>query len=336
MPHLSVVVPAYNRQDTIENCLAAVRKSIWQDYELIVVDGGSRDATRSIARGYADMVITLRGKKERSHVRDSGFKAAKGEIVVNIDSDIAIKPDTLSRIADYFSKHQKIHALNGLLSKEHPNPDFLSQYKNLYMNYVFNILPESVTFLYGSIHALRRQAAQPYSSDIKIADDTALGQKLVSLGKKIAFLKDLEVVHLKKYNLRSFIKNDFRIPFDWAKIFLKYKGWNELGRNKTRFAHSPKEQIISVTLAPIIFASMIAVFFGYPSFLLSVTLFLVWFFLNRGFLAFLGREKGFFFATLAIFVTFADNLIMALGIFCGFSAFFVKAISRANGRWGKR
>jgi glycosyltransferase involved in cell wall biosynthesis len=321
MEYISVIVPAYNSQDTIEQCLVAVRQSTHQNYELIVVDNKSQDATRSIAQKYADKVVELDGNLKRSQVRNKGIGVSRGEIIVNIDSDIIIRPDTLARIVHYFSQHPHIHAVNGLLSKEHPHTGFFSQYKNLYMNYIFNRLPEKVTFLYGSIHALRRKDSQPYDSDIEIADDTALGQQLVGYGKQIGFIKDLEVIHLKKYGLFSFIKNDFQIPFDWAKIFLKYKGWKQLGKNKTGFAHSPKEQLISVVLAPTIFLLSILCLLGYLSFSLILPLILVWFIFNIRFLAFLVKERGLLFGVLAFFVTLIDNIVMAIGILCGFAMF---------------
>lgn len=328
MPYVSVVIPAYNRQRTIEKSLKAVKDSSYQDYELIVVDCGSQDETCSIAKEYADRVIELHGKPSKSNARTSGIRVAKGEIIVNIDSDVIIRPDTLARIASFFSIHQEVDALTGLLSKEHPNSNFFSQYKNLYMHYIFRRLPERVTFLYGSIHAVRRGTAQPYDAGFKVADDTALGQKLFSYGKKIAFLKDLEVVHLKRYNLFSFIKNDFQVPYDWAKIFLKYRGWRQLGRNKTGFAHSSKRQLLSVILAPTIFLTILLASFDHSFIPLVLPLIFIWFFINFGFLAYLTRERNPFFGLLASFVTFLDNIVMASGILCGFAAHLMQNVKR--------
>jgi len=324
---MSVIVPAYNSQDTIEKCLRAIKKSTYRDYEVVVVNCGNQNEISSIANKYADKVIKQQGI-ERSHTRTTGIKAASGEIIVNIDSDVIIKPDTLTKIDDYFSHHPGVDALTGLLSKEHPNPDFFSQYKNLYMHYIFRKLPEKVTFLYGSIYAIRDETAHIYASDIKIADDTALGQKLVSCGKKIAFLRDLEVIHLKKYTLLSFVKNDFQIPFDWAKIFLKYKGWKQLGRNKTGYAHSPKEQLISVVLAPAIFLVLLGTLFGYASIPVLLFSILAWLVLNFHFLAFLMTERGPIFGISAVFITFIDNMVMAMGILCGFATTFMWGLKK--------
>ena len=194
------------------------------------------------------------------------------------------------------------------------------------MHYIFKKLPENVNFLYGSIHAIRKEAVPHYSANIKIADDLALGQQLASSGKRIVFLKSLEVIHLKKYNIHIFIKNDFCVPFDWAKIFLTYNGWKQLGKNNTGFAHSPKEQLLSVFLAPIILLFAVMNLFYRPLGILILLLCLIWVSLNFYFLNFLRKEKGFSFAIISLFVTFFDNIIMATGILSGFCSVFTQKL----------
>jgi glycosyltransferase involved in cell wall biosynthesis len=320
---MSVIVPVYNREAVIEKCLKGIRASVHKDYELIVVDCASTDKTLSIAKSYADILISLQDKAERFQARSRGVADSKGEIIVNIDSDVLIRPDTLALIDEYFSENPYIGALTGCLAKDSHCPCFFSQYKNLYMHYIFKRLPREVTFLYGSIYAFRRTVWQDYDSYVKIADDTALGQQFVSRGIKISFLKELEVVHLKKYNLGSFISNDFLVPFDWAGIFLKSNGWKQLGRNKTGFAHASKGQLVSVVLAPVIFillsAGMLANSYLYTGLLMV----LAWFFLNLRFFKFIAQEKGFIFAASAVFITFLDNLIMLSGIICGLFSYLI-------------
>jgi len=324
MSHISVVVPTYSSQKVVKRCLEAIRSSDYKDYTLTVVDCGSKDSTLAIAKELADRVITLKGRSKRAQARLEGIKAAKCEIIVNIDSDVVIKPDTLTKISNYFDRNPEIDALTGILSREHPNPNFFSQYKNLYMHYIFKKLPEKVTFLYGSIHAIRMSSISlyEYDEDIKIADDTAIGQRFFTHGKQIAFLRDLEVIHLKKYNFFSFVRNDFQIPFDWAKIFLKYKGWSQVGRYKTGFAHSSKKQLLSLILACVIIFSMFINPFESYWVLGPISLILIWVSLNFSFFYFLIKERGFLFGILAFFITFIDNIVMIIGILSGFIAFF--------------
>jgi len=322
MPYVSVIVAAYNSEKTLEECLKSIRGSLYKGYELIVVDNGSRDATLSIAKKYADKVIELHEAPNRTIMRIHGIKASSGHIIVNVDSDIVIKPDTMLRINEYLLSHPEVSAVTGLLSKKSPDSNYFSQYKNLYMHYIFKKLPERVSFLYGSIFGIRREGALAWRPSVKLAEDTAFGQEIVYGGGVIAFLSDLEVTHLKAYNLPSFIINDFKVPFYWAKIFIEHKGWKQLGRNKTGFAHSSKSQLVSVMLAPAIVVSFLAALTGYPSIGPGTILALIWIILNLRFLKFLFVEKGFVFSAVAFPVTLADNMIMASGILCGFMASF--------------
>ncbi len=308
-----MVVPAYNSASTLKECLMAVRASAFRDYELIVVDSASTDETAAIAGKFADRVLKLESRVERSHARSQGANACGGGIIVNIDSDVLVRPETLGMIHDFFAGNPEVDAVTGILSTENPYPDFFSQYKNLYMHFIFKNLPERVTFLYGSVHAIRREARDFYISRAKVADDTALGQELVSARRRIAFMKKLEVVHLKKYGFLSWLKNDYQIPFDWAKIFIQYAGWKQLGKNGTGFAHASKKQLASVVMVPIIVILAAAHLF-YTAWLLGI----IWLALNAPFVIFLARQKGILFGLAGAAATFFDHAVMACGIACGF------------------
>lgn len=328
MPRISTVIPVRNREEELERCLRALRGSRFDDYEIIVVDDGSDDATPDMAERYADRVIRLGRQRGRHLARDAGVAAATGEIVVGIDSDILVKPDTLARVAEFFSTHSQVDYVTGLLSREHPNPGFFSQYKNLYMHFIFRRLPDEVTFLYGSIFGFRREHAEPFEDDFELAEDTALGQKVAATGKRIGFCRDLEVVHLKAYGCASFFQNDFLIPFHWARVFFTYAGWKQLGRNRTGFAHAPKGQLASVVLAPLILLLLPPSLAGWLPAGVPLLMALCWFLLNARFLVFLLAERGGAFAALSVSVTFLDHLVMAAGIAAGLVAVIVSKAKR--------
>jgi glycosyltransferase involved in cell wall biosynthesis len=334
-PHLTVIVPAYNSEGTIDACLSAIRQSTYRDYELIVVDDGSRDRTAQIAQQYADTVVR-QSNRGSAEARNGGIRASRGDIIVNIDSDVVVRPDTLTLIRDFLDDRPDIDAVTGLLAEEHPHPGFFTQYKNLYMHYVFNQLPESVTFLYGSAHALRKECAHLfYDGSIGRADDTELGQKLVSRGKTIALFKRLEVVHLKRYDWLSLAKNDFWIPFDWAWIFVRYQGWKQLGRKGTGYGHARAGQLASVIVAPaIVFVSALSLN-TYSHFAYAVPGAAVWLLLNWPFIKYLARVKGLNFGVASIAVTFLDHIVMAAGIAAGVttagSAMLIKATRNVFG-----
>jgi glycosyltransferase involved in cell wall biosynthesis len=326
-PALSVVVPAYNAAATLSACLEAIRRSSFRDYELIVVDDGSTDASASIARPFLDKVLSHETRRGALIARETGSQAASGAVLVNVDADVMIRPDTLRKINDHFLQNPGTDALVGLLSKECPHEGFFTQYKNLYMHDIFRKLPREITFLYGSIYACRRDLLLPYRAlkHTVHVDDTEMGQYLVSQGKRILFAQDLEVTHLKQYSAASFFRNDFNVPFKWADIFLRYQGWKQLGRRSTGFAHSPKEQLASVVLAPAITILSLTAFACSASGYVAAVFFTSWCFLNARFLSFLTKERGLRFGLASFFITFLDNLTMASGIFCGLVASVVAA-----------
>lgn len=97
MPHLSVVVPAYNEEVRIQPSLARLfeyYESVGYPYDVTVVSDGSRDATVSIARAFADMhptfgVIEYSPNRGKGYAVRTGMLAAKGDIVLFCDADLA-------------------------------------------------------------------------------------------------------------------------------------------------------------------------------------------------------------------------------------------------------
>ena len=95
-PRVSVVVCAYNAERTIDRCLASLAVLNYPDYEVIVVNDGSRDRTLAIAESYAFCRIISQPNKGLSVARNVGAEAGTGEIVAYTDSDCVADPDWLS------------------------------------------------------------------------------------------------------------------------------------------------------------------------------------------------------------------------------------------------
>jgi GT2 family glycosyltransferase/LmbE family N-acetylglucosaminyl deacetylase len=102
-PKVSVVVAAYNAAQTLEDCLNSLQKLRYSDYEVIVVNDGSRDATEAIARRFPFRCISTQNQGI-SAARNTGMQAATGEIVAYLDSDSKADPDWLHYLAVTFLK----------------------------------------------------------------------------------------------------------------------------------------------------------------------------------------------------------------------------------------
>ena len=91
---VSVIVPTRNNAATIERCLRSIRDQTHPEVETIVVDNGSSDGTRDLAQPLADEV--LEAGPERSAQRNAGARAAGGDFLVFVDSDMTLEPEVLA------------------------------------------------------------------------------------------------------------------------------------------------------------------------------------------------------------------------------------------------
>jgi GT2 family glycosyltransferase len=101
-PLASVIVVCFNSQDTLGRCLEHLFAQDHPNYEVIVVDDGSSDATAAVAEAAASegLLKLVRGRRNRGcpAARNLGLREARGDIVAFIDADGFAAPDWLSRL----------------------------------------------------------------------------------------------------------------------------------------------------------------------------------------------------------------------------------------------
>ena len=115
---VSVIIPTFNEERVIGNCLNSLGKQSFKDLEIIVVDDGSKDKTLQVLSELRVMSDELR-IIEQDHVgvgvaRNLGAKSANGEILVFVDADMEFEPDFIEKLVDPIISGQVI----GTFSKE--------------------------------------------------------------------------------------------------------------------------------------------------------------------------------------------------------------------------
>ena len=105
-PLVSVVVPAYNRSDTIGATLDSITSQTGWPFEIIVIDDGSSDDTAAIARRYVPQArVIVQPNQRRSAARNNGARLATGEFLYFFDSDDLMEPDAIARLAACLQAH---------------------------------------------------------------------------------------------------------------------------------------------------------------------------------------------------------------------------------------
>jgi len=110
-PLVSVCIGAYNRKDTIRECVDSVLAQTWEKKEIIVVDDASTDGTREILQSYGD-AIQLIQRDSNSGIcpitRNQAAKAARGGLIAFLDSDDIWYPEKLEKQVAFMDANPEV------------------------------------------------------------------------------------------------------------------------------------------------------------------------------------------------------------------------------------
>ncbi len=228
---ISVIIPTYNEEENIERCLRSLeRQTIPRSrFEVIVVDGQSRDHTVEIAERYADRVIQ-QVSKGVGGARNDGARIARGRVIVNTDADCLPPPNWLESIMRCF-EDERVLAATGLLKPVlgDLDDDERAAYNVLFeISNLFVLIAAKLGFyhLCGANTAFNRDVFNKVGgySDLPYSDDVEIVRRLRPLGR-IAVSKDIWVNYsIRRIRKLGLVKYAFMIfRNDWTVMFFDHK-----------------------------------------------------------------------------------------------------------------
>lgn len=113
---LSFVIPAHNEEHYLGRCLESIAKARAgkkYDIEVIVVDNASTDATAQVAECFKDVRVVREPRKGLAQARQSGFAAATGDLIANVDADTMLPPGWVETVFTDFTDNSNLVALSG-------------------------------------------------------------------------------------------------------------------------------------------------------------------------------------------------------------------------------
>lgn len=104
---VSIIIPVYNVEKYIKQCLESIFNQTYKEYEVIIIDDGSTDSSNKIINSYIgldNIIILNQENKGVSEARNLGLKKATGEYIVFIDPDDYLQEDYLEKMVNKIKK----------------------------------------------------------------------------------------------------------------------------------------------------------------------------------------------------------------------------------------
>ncbi len=185
----SILIPAYNEEQSISSCLNSLISIAGDDKEIIVVDDASTDRTAQIVNEFSGKGITLVKREKnggRAAALNSGLQRATGDVVITTDADTVVPADWLQRLRTHFKRHEVV-AVGGAYqasNKDRPLANATSVLDQI-LNGVFrkSLVPNKLS---GVNSAIRRDVLTGlggFNENSWWSEDSELGWKLSKIGK---------------------------------------------------------------------------------------------------------------------------------------------------------
>ncbi|EKU71882.1 glycosyltransferase family 2 protein [Selenomonas sp. F0473] len=130
MPKLSIIIPVYRMNLTLQQCLASIRRTVRIPYEVIVVDDGAPDGEEALFDAHAtDDMRLLRATEHRgmAHALSVGLQAAEGDVMLFLHADVMLAPHTVEDMLDVLITRPEIGAVSAVAMRMHEHRRFCPQ-----------------------------------------------------------------------------------------------------------------------------------------------------------------------------------------------------------------
>lgn len=169
---VSIVIPALNEEHQIAACLDAIAAQTSPVFEVIVVDNNSTDQTAAVAQRYPFVRVLREANKGRVFARNTGFDAARGEIIGRIDADIRLPKNWVEHVQHFYAQDaNKKRAWSGGGYFENIRFPRLVSWAYGLLAFRFNRLLIGYYTLWGSNMAFLREQWQAVRQNVHLRND---------------------------------------------------------------------------------------------------------------------------------------------------------------------
>jgi glycosyltransferase involved in cell wall biosynthesis len=196
-PEVSFIVPAYNEERRIKNCLSALRSQTGTSFEIILVDNNCTDRTVDQASALCDQIVICR-EQGIGAARNAGAEQALGRFLAFIDADAEVSPGWLDGAVRHLKEVQS-DSLSGWNYFAEKNP-FLFLYFNSYsvvfmMIFMISLLLRRPVVVGNNLLIKRSLFLKVGGFPCCIAEDIKLGRTLNQIGASTSFCPRMRIAY---------------------------------------------------------------------------------------------------------------------------------------------
>ena len=226
-PTVSLVIPAYNEEEYIRDCLKSAINQKEKFLEIIVVENNCTDNTAEIVKEFKEVTLVYESEKGVTRARQRGAKESKGDIIAFIDADNRIPEDWCKKVKEEFSSDEELACVSG--------PYFFydaSKLEKIPVHFYWNFLAiPSYRFTgymaLGGNFAIRKDVYMKiggFDTSIEFyGDDTDISRRASKYGKS-KFTKNLTVYSsARRFNGQGLIKTGYMYVANFISVSLMKK-----------------------------------------------------------------------------------------------------------------
>jgi cellulose synthase/poly-beta-1,6-N-acetylglucosamine synthase-like glycosyltransferase len=232
-PFVSILIPAWNERGTIEKCIRSLQRSVYKNWEVIILAGGpdgTFESAKQFTAGDARFRIIERGPEPKNAAINRGTLAALYKIIVLLDADSEVEPGWLEALVEPLTSEA-----SASIGMHYPSKmTWVSMGEHMDIIEAYHILGSILGQGCSSL-AIRREVLErigPLPVNAYSWEDTDIGVRLAKSGEKVVFVSSARLTNERPATLRDYWKTAIRVHrshlvwlWYWRMVVIKQPKW---------------------------------------------------------------------------------------------------------------